>query len=146
MVQLVYMKKLRSYIFLFTVTLPFFAHAAALPAATENEESLIYKACIKNAEQKRDMAMTPARKIYVAESAALTSYTKNRLEVIKWHIDSIYKTESKEIYREHAEELTKIQNKISAVRMTAQSTWKAESSLCDFANKKEQPVKGATKK
>lgn len=130
------MKKLSLYLLLSTMAIPFFTYAANTSSPEENDNDIRYELCIKSAEQKRDSLMIPARKIYAEESGTLTARTKKKLESIKWHIDSIYNTESKKIYKEHSEELLKIQNKISAVRITAQSTWKAESALCDFANKK----------
>lgn len=146
MIQLLYMKKLSLYLLLTIIAIPFFAHAANVTNPTENEQSVTHMTCVKSADKKRDLVMTPARKIYVEESSALTAHTKMRLESIKWHIDSIYNTESKKIYKEHSEEQLKIQNKISAVRITAQSTWKAESGLCDFAYKKDQSTETDKKK
>lgn len=146
MIQLLHMKKLSLYLLISTIAIPFFTYAANTSNPKESDNNIRYEACLKNADQKHDSLMTPARKIYVEESSALTSRTKKKLESIKWHIDSIYNTESRKIYKEHSEELLKIQNNISAVRITAQSTWKAERSLCDFTNKKEQTAPVIPKK
>lgn len=146
MIQLLYMKKLSLYLLLSTMAIPFFTYATNTSNQNENDNDLRHEICLKSADQKRDSLMIPARKIYTEESSTLTSRTKKKLESIKWHIDSIYDTESKKIYKEHSEELLKIQNKISAVRITAQSTWKAESGLCDFAYKKDQSTETDKKK
>lgn len=91
-----------------------------------------YTICKKSALKKRDKTMIPALKEYVSSSDTITKKTVDDFDKIKWYIGSSYRSESKRIQDERNKEMTQINKKITDTRLSAQATWKAEDSLCDY--------------
>lgn len=126
------MQKLFVIIFLATQTLGFSVHALETKnSSTTPETQQFYNDCKKNALERRENLMVPARKEYLLHSQSITDKAKKDFDKIKWIMTSAYLSRSKTIQENKEQAMIPVNEKITQVRNIAFSTWKAESALCD---------------
>lgn len=134
------MRKASIFTLLFSITFPLYTNTFALEMTTSND----YKVCKEQALLTRENTLDPARKTYLSDSLTITNDAKSKLDSIKWYTNSLYKTEASKIENDRSKKMSFVNEKIAKIRITAQSTWKAEDALCEFNFKKSKEA--STKK
>jgi ABC-type uncharacterized transport system substrate-binding protein len=125
------MKHFTFSLFALAILLPLGAHAQEIKTAQEE-----YLVCKQAALTKRENTMRPALAKYVEETTRITDTTKEKLDTIKWYIDSSYKKSSEKILKEAEAKMIPVNTAVARTRFAAQATWKAEDALCEFTESK----------
>ena len=126
------MKKIYFYSLICFIFSPLFASAKTTVEAPQERE-VTYQPCKKAAIAKKEKTMSPVLKAYVASSEAINEQTKRDYDSIKWYMETTYDSEAKKIEERRSESMSAINAKVTKARLIAQTTWKAEDALCEFA-------------